>query len=74
MKLIEPTLDTYGREMITLGATELANLRRFVNDVLHTIELDDSGVTYDLEEGALVASEILGMIKLPEYENDPEDV
>ena len=46
---------------VTLGATELAALRGFVRDVLETINYDDTGVTADLEDGALRASEILKM-------------
>ena len=46
---------------VTLGAMELASLRGFVRDVLETIQYDDTGVTYDLEDGAMRAAEILKM-------------
>jgi hypothetical protein len=60
----KPHLDpnTKATEMLNLGASELAILRQFVREVLETIELDDTGVTDDLYEGALNASEILGLI------------
>lgn len=48
-------------KMVTLGATELAALRGFVRDVLQTVALDDTGITLDLEEPALIAAEILKM-------------
>ena len=48
--------------MKTLSATELSVLRRFVRDVLEVMNYDDTGVTYDLEDGALASAEILNIV------------
>lgn len=62
--------------MKTLSATELSVLRRFIKDVIEVISYDDTGVTYDLDDGAAASAEILGIIYIPEsrieYENEPE--
>lgn len=48
--------------MKTLGATELASLRRFVREVLTTCEADVEGLFIDVYDSALEAAEILGVV------------
>ena len=59
-----PWLDSNTRntDVKTLSATELSVLRRFVRDVLEVMNYDDTGVTYDLEDGALASAEILNIV------------
>lgn len=56
--------------MVTLGATELAHLRGLVRDVLEVINYDDTGVTLDLREPAMICAEILRMPPVSDYESD----
>ena len=58
----------------TLSATELSVLRRLVRDVLETVRYDDTGVTFDLEDGALASAEILDIIAIdPDLDETLDD-
>lgn len=50
-----------GFEMLTLSPSEVARLRMLIRDLFDLIENDDTGVSWELEEPALVAAEILKM-------------
>jgi hypothetical protein len=67
-----PWLDdqTKKDDMKTLSATELAVLRRFIKDVIEVIQCDDTGITYDLDDGAAASAEILGIVYMPLSEQD----
>ena len=58
--------------MKTLTVPELAVLRGFVRDVFSTIENDDTGVSWDLEDQALAAADILEMHE-PEYDDEQSE-
>ena len=58
--------------MKTLSATEMAVLRRFIKDVIEVIQYDDTGITYDLDDGAAAAAEILGIIYVSVQEDDDD--
>jgi hypothetical protein len=69
-----PWLDdeTQKDDMKILSATELSVLRRFIKDVLETINYDDTGVTLDLEDGALASAEILDIVMIDPYLEDDD--
>jgi len=56
--------------MKALSATELSVLRGFLRDVYEVVENDVEGITLDLEDGLYASAEILGMLLVPEPEED----
>lgn len=59
---------TNGEKRLT--PAELYDLREFVLDVINIINSDVEGVTLDLEEGAKVAAEILGITEVDLEDDD----
>lgn len=67
-----PWLDetTRSDELKTLSATELSVLRRFLRDAYEIMQSDVEGVTLELEDGLFASAEILGILLVPDVEED----